>query len=110
MDLSANIICQKSKFNCETSSGHINKLKHSPKRCDSKLSNAPKNINNGKELVENKIIRYTTPPASLLKNPKLNCKANTGHIYKVQNRPKRCNSKLSNAPKNAENGPESVEK
>ena len=41
MDLSANIICQNSKFNCETGTGHINKLKHSSKR---QLSNAPKNM------------------------------------------------------------------
>jgi len=84
MDLSANIICQKSKFNCKTSTGHINKLKHSPKRCDSKLSNAPKNMKNGPELVKKSIFKCTTPPASLLKNPKLNCKTNTGHINNVK--------------------------
>ena len=50
MNLSANIICQKSKFNCKTSIGHINKLKHSSKRCDSQLSNAP--IKNGPKLVK----------------------------------------------------------
>ena len=52
MDLSANIICQNSKFNCETGTGHINKLKHSSKRCDSQLSNAPKNVKNGSESVK----------------------------------------------------------
>ena len=49
MDLSANIICQNSKFNCETGT---DKLKHSSKRCDSQLSNAPKNMKNGSESVK----------------------------------------------------------
>ena len=31
----------------------------------------------------NEMIRCTPPPASLLKNPKLNYSANTGHIYKL---------------------------
>ena len=52
MDLSASIISQNSKFDCKTSTGHINKMNHSPKRCDSRLSNAPKNTKNGSESVE----------------------------------------------------------
>ena len=35
---------------------------------------------------------------------------NASHIYKVKHSPKRCDSQLSNASKNAENGPELVEK
>ena len=58
----------------------------------------------------NKIIRCTTPPASLLKNPKLNCKANTGHIYKIKHSPESCYLNLSNAPKNINNGEEMAEK
>lgn len=46
------IIFQNSKFNCETGNGHINKAKNAPKRCNSQLSNAPKNIENSLESVE----------------------------------------------------------
>jgi len=57
----------------------------------------------------NKIIRCTTP-ASLLKNPQLNCKTNTGHIHKVKHPPESCNSQLSDALKKMKNGSELVEK
>jgi hypothetical protein len=69
MDLSASIRSQNSKFNCETSTGHINKLKRSLERCNSQLSNAPKNIKNGSEslgtstdLSENRPYGYVTDP------------------------------------------------
>ena len=58
----------------------------------------------------NKIIRWTTPLASLLKNPKLNCKTNTGHIYKFKHPPKSHTFQLSNTSKNMNNGEELAEK
>ena len=61
------------------------------------------------ELVEREVNRWTCEPA-LLKNPKLNCKMNTGHIYKLRHPHKRCNFQLSNAPRNINNGEELVEK
>jgi len=56
------------------------------------------------------MITCRSPPPSFLKNSHLNCKTNAGHIYKVKHSRKRCDSQLSNASKNAENGPELVEK
>ena len=52
MDLPASIIAQNSKFNCETNTGHIYKVKHSPESWNLQVSNEPKNINIGEELVE----------------------------------------------------------
>jgi len=43
---------KKSQLNCKTNTGHIHKVKHRPESCNSQLSNAPKNIKNGAELVE----------------------------------------------------------
>jgi hypothetical protein len=56
------------------------------------------------------MITFRSPPPSFLKNPQLNYETNTGHIYKAKHSPKRCDSQLSNASKNADNGPEVVEK
>ena len=95
------------KLNCETNTGHIYMVKHRPESCNSQLSNAPKNINNG---WRNQVIRCTTPPALLLKNSKLKFEMNTGHIYKVNHPPKRCDFQLFNAPRNINNGEELVEK
>jgi len=47
MGLSASIIAQNSKFNCETNTGHINKVKDRPEICKLELSNEPKNTKNG---------------------------------------------------------------
>ena len=49
-------------------------------------------------------------PSSFLKNPKLTCKTNTGHINKVGHPPESCDLGLSNEPKNAKNGPVWVKK
>jgi hypothetical protein len=56
------------------------------------------------------VITCRSPPPSFLKNPQLNYKTNTGHIYKVKHSTNRCDFQLSDAFKNAENGPELVEK
>ena len=40
------------KLKFEMNTGHIYKMKHPPKRCNFQLSNAPKNMNNGEELVD----------------------------------------------------------
>jgi len=39
------------QFNPEANTGHIEMIKHAPKRYDSQLSDAPKNIENREELV-----------------------------------------------------------
>jgi hypothetical protein len=58
----------------------------------------------------NKVITCKSPPPSFLKSSQLNCETNTGHIFTVKHPPESCNPQLSNASKNAENGPELVEK
>jgi hypothetical protein len=40
------------QLNFEANTGHIEKIKHSPKRYDSQLSDASGNVKNGKELVD----------------------------------------------------------
>jgi hypothetical protein len=40
------------QLNCKTKAGHIYKVKHPPKSWNSQLSNKPKNMKIGEELVE----------------------------------------------------------
>ena len=75
------------QLNYETNTGYIYKVKNYLKRCLSQLSNASKKAENGPELVE---ITCRSPP-SFLKNSNLNCKTNTGHIYKFKHPPENCN-------------------
>jgi len=56
------------------------------------------------------MITCRSPPPSLLKNSNLNCKTNTGHIYKFKHPPESCNFQLSNAPRNIKNGSQLVKK
>jgi hypothetical protein len=41
-----------SNLNCKTNTGHICKVKHRPKSCNLQLSNEPKKVKIGEELVE----------------------------------------------------------
>jgi len=54
------------------------------------------------------VISTTSPPASLIKNPKLNCRMNTGHIDNIKHSPKSYDYQLSNASKNIKNEPEQI--
>ena len=45
-------LLKNSQLNFKTNSGHIYKFKHTTEFWDFQLSNEPKNINNGEELVE----------------------------------------------------------
>jgi hypothetical protein len=54
------------------------------------------------------VIDSPSPSASFLKNPQLNPGANTGHIKKIKNAPKRYNFQLLDDPKNIKNGAEQV--
>ena len=46
----------------------------------------------------------------MIKNSDLSCEMNTGHINTLRDIPESCNLDLSNAPKNAKNGPVWVKK
>ena len=77
------------QLNPKTNTGHIETIKHAPKRYNSQLLDAPKNIENSEELV-NLQSDYLLPPSALfLKNPQLNFEANTGHIKEIKHAPER---------------------
>ena len=57
-----------------------------------------------------KLLLVLSPPASMIKNSDLICEVNTGCIDTLKHVPESCNLDLSNAPKNAKNGPVWVNK
>jgi len=59
---------------------------------------------------ESELICSTSPPPPNPKNPQLNCKPNTGHIYKVKNDPGSYYLQLSDEPKHSQIDPEYLEK